>query len=195
MRGNIRDCEPSTSCLRRNIYHLHVPLFVFDTIRLFQDHPKFLRGLKEYHIIDMLEKEWVVKNYSPEKKFIYSSNFHAFIVFRGFACGDVEAQVKMALKELSSTGFVRYINNGYRTLGPFARLALARTPRQFNIAWDRLCELQKISTTSLSSSFSSRSPSWIRSVLLRECLCFREYHFWMKIIKFINKLIIVYTAK
>ncbi|XP_011199997.1 uncharacterized protein LOC105223834 [Bactrocera dorsalis] len=134
MRGNIRDCEPSTSCLRRNIYHLHVPLFVFDTIRLFQDHPKFLRGLKECHIIDMLEKE-------------------------GYACGDVEAQVKMALKELSSSGFVRYINNGYRTLGPFARLALARTPRQFNIAWDRLCELQKISTTSLSSSCSSRIPS------------------------------------
>ncbi|XP_017468155.1 PREDICTED: uncharacterized protein LOC108360405 [Rhagoletis zephyria] len=72
----------------------------------------------------------------------------------GYACGDVGAQVRMALKELASSGFVRYMNNGYRTLGPFARLALARTPRQFNTAWDRLCELQKISTTSLSSSLS-----------------------------------------
>ena len=57
MRGSIRDIEPSTSYLRRNVYHIHVPLFVMDVVRLFQDHPKYCRGLKEKHIVDMLEKE------------------------------------------------------------------------------------------------------------------------------------------
>lgn len=54
---NIRDVEPSTSIVRRNIYHLHIPLFVLDAIRLFQDHPKYVKGLQEAHIVAMLEKE------------------------------------------------------------------------------------------------------------------------------------------
>ncbi|KAL9922369.1 uncharacterized protein LOC119643780 [Glossina fuscipes] len=132
MRTIIRDIEPSTSCLRRNVYHLHIPLFVLDAIRLFQDHPKYVHGLKECHILALLEKE-------------------------SFACGDLESQVKMALKELTASGFVRYVCQGYRTLGPFAKLALARTPRQFNVAWDRLTEMQKISCSSLTSPSSSRS--------------------------------------
>ena len=53
----------------------------------------------------------------------------------------------MALKELTSCGFVRYVSQGYRTIGPFAKLALARTPRQLHLAWERLNEMQKIACT------------------------------------------------
>ena len=78
--------------------------------------------------------------------------------FRSYACGDLVSQVRMALQELTCNGFVRYIHQGYRTLGPFAKLALARSPQQFNIAWDKICELQNPSTTSL-STVSSRSQT------------------------------------
>lgn len=64
-------------------------------------------------------------------------------LFRDIATGDVEAQVKMALKELISNGFVRFVNQGYRTIGPFAKLALARTSHQLNIVWERLNKMQK----------------------------------------------------
>ncbi|TMW50466.1 hypothetical protein DOY81_004462 [Sarcophaga bullata] len=104
---------PITMNLRRNEYHLNTILFVLDCVRLFQDHPKYIRGLKESHIVSLFEKE-------------------------GFSSGDVEAQVKMALKELTSCGFVRYVSQGYRTIGPFAKLALARTPRQLHLAWERI---------------------------------------------------------
>ena len=57
LRCNIRDTEPSTSCLRRNEYHLNTILFVLDCVRLFQDHPKYIRGLKESHIVSLFEKE------------------------------------------------------------------------------------------------------------------------------------------
>lgn len=57
MRNNIKDTEPSTSCLRLNVYHLHVPLFVLDCVRLFQDHPKYIRGLQESHLVALMEKE------------------------------------------------------------------------------------------------------------------------------------------
>ncbi|KAI8123937.1 hypothetical protein CVS40_5733 [Lucilia cuprina] len=57
LRCNIRDVEPTTSSLKRNDYHLHTPLFVLDVIRLFQDHPKYIGGLKESHIVGLLEKE------------------------------------------------------------------------------------------------------------------------------------------
>lgn len=57
LRCNIRDIEPTTSSLRRNDYHLYTPLFVLDVIRLFQDHPKYVRGLKEIDIVTLLEKE------------------------------------------------------------------------------------------------------------------------------------------
>ena len=81
-------------------------------------------------------------------------NFIRFIAFRSYACGDLESQVRMALHELTCCGFVRYVSQGYRTLGPFAKLALARSPRQFNIAWDKIFELQNPSTISLSASSS-----------------------------------------
>lgn len=58
-RGSICDIQPSTSCLRRNVYHMNVQLFVLDVVRIFQDHPKFSKGLKESHIVEMLEKEYV----------------------------------------------------------------------------------------------------------------------------------------
>lgn len=57
VRCNICDVEPTTSTLRRNEYHLNTPLFVLDVIRLFQDHPKYVTGLKESHIVALLEKE------------------------------------------------------------------------------------------------------------------------------------------
>ncbi|KNC32118.1 hypothetical protein FF38_08212 [Lucilia cuprina] len=134
LRCNIRDVEPTTSSLKRNDYHLHTPLFVLDVIRLFQDHPKYIGGLKESHIVGLLEKEDI-------------------------ATGDVEAQVRMALKELMSIGFVRFVSQGYRTLGPFAKLALARTPHQQNVAWERLNKMQKINCMNFGSSFSMRSCS------------------------------------
>ncbi|XP_013113142.2 uncharacterized protein LOC106091217 [Stomoxys calcitrans] len=129
---NIRDIEPSTCGLRQNVYHLHLPLFVLDAIRLFQDHPQYVRGLKEADIVNMLKKE-------------------------SFACGDIAAQVKNVLKELTTAGFVRYNSQGYRTLGPFAKLGQARTQRQFNMAWEHLKDLQSISCTSLYASSSSHS--------------------------------------
>jgi len=119
----IREIEPSTSHPPGNVYHLNTSLYVLDVVRMFQDHPKYYSdGLKEADIVQMLAKE-------------------------SFACGDIESQVRMALKELSSAGFVRLVQQGYRTLGPYAKLSLARSPRQFNAAWERLCELQKVITT------------------------------------------------
>lgn len=63
----------------------------------------------------------------------------------------------MALKDLTISGFVRKINQGYRTLGPFAKLALCRTPNQLNNAWERLNKLQKIYCINLSSCSSMGS--------------------------------------
>lgn len=54
---NICDTASTTSGLRWNAYHLHIPLYVLDVIRLFQDHPKYAKGIQEEHIVAMLEKE------------------------------------------------------------------------------------------------------------------------------------------
>lgn len=78
-------------------------------------------------------------------------------LFRDIATGDVEAQVKMAIKELTASGFVRFVSQGYRTIGPFAKLALARTPHQQNVAWERLNKMQKINCSNLGSCSSTRS--------------------------------------
>lgn len=67
----------------------------------------------------------------------------------------------MALKELTTSGFVRYVNQGYRTLGPFAKLGSARNQRQYNSTWERLNEMQKISCSSLSTVSSLRSNTCI----------------------------------
>ncbi|KAH8252801.1 hypothetical protein KR032_001918 [Drosophila birchii] len=115
----IRDCEPTTLRLPFNTYHIHLPLYILDMVRIFQDHPKYSGGIQEEHILDMLEKE-------------------------PFACGDLESQVKTALLDLTAKGFVRFINNGYRTLGPIAKLANARSVRHFNMTWQRIAELQKV---------------------------------------------------
>lgn len=48
--------------------------------------------------------------------------------------------------DLSSKGFVRYINNGFRTLGPMAKLANARNLRHFCSTWQRISELQKVNS-------------------------------------------------
>lgn len=79
---------------------------------------------------------------------IFMDTILLFVCCRSYACGDIESQVKMALRDLTSTGFVRYVNHGYRTLGPYAKLALARTSRQYNIAWDHLNKAHKISSSS-----------------------------------------------
>ncbi|XP_075166903.1 uncharacterized protein LOC142239020 [Haematobia irritans] len=128
--NNIRDIEPSTAGLRTNVYHLHLPLYILDVIRLFQDHPKYAKGLQEADIVAMLAKE-------------------------SFACGDLISQVKAAIKDLTSAGFIRYLYQGYRTLGPFAKLGQARTVRQFNIAWEHLKDMQNISCMNLSTTSSS----------------------------------------
>ncbi|XP_073848988.1 uncharacterized protein [Musca autumnalis] len=130
---NIRDTEPTTSGIRWNVYHLHIPLYVLDVIRLFQDHPKYVKGLQETDIVAMLEKE-------------------------PFACGDIAAQVKTALSELTTTGFVRYVSQkGYRTLGPFARLSQARTKRQQDKAWKHLHDMHKTSLSNLTTLSNLRS--------------------------------------
>ncbi|BFG03432.1 uncharacterized protein DMAD_02690 [Drosophila madeirensis] len=114
----ISDCEPSTSSLPFNAYHIHLPLYIMDMVRVFQDHPDYADGIKESNIIEMLKKE-------------------------PFACGDLEAQVKTALMDLTAKGFVRYMNNGYRTLGPIAKLSNSRSARHFNQTWQRIAALQK----------------------------------------------------
>jgi len=48
--------------------------------------------------------------------------------------------------DLSAKGFIRYINNGYRTLGPIAKLANARNVRHFCATWQRIAELQKVNS-------------------------------------------------
>ncbi|KAL7738575.1 hypothetical protein ACLKA6_006875 [Drosophila palustris] len=117
----ISDCEPTTLMMHPNAYHIHLPLYIMDMVRIFQDHPKYVNGIKEQHIVEMLEKE-------------------------SFACGDLEAQVKTAVMDLSAKGFIRYINNGYRTLGPIAKLANARNVRHFCATWQRIAELQKVNS-------------------------------------------------
>lgn len=54
--------------------------------------------------------------------------------------------MKTAVMDLSSKGFVRYINNGFRTLGPMAKLANARNMRHFCTTWQRISELQKVNS-------------------------------------------------
>ncbi|XP_030387837.1 uncharacterized protein LOC115634317 [Scaptodrosophila lebanonensis] len=122
----ISDCEPTTSSLHHNTYHMHLPLYIMDVVRMFQDHPKYACGIQQQHILEMLEKE-------------------------PFACGDLEAQVKTALMDLTAKGFVRYINNGYRTLGPIAKLANARSVRHFNMTWDRIAELHRVTCPNMDS--------------------------------------------
>ncbi|XP_037951814.1 uncharacterized protein LOC119682440 [Teleopsis dalmanni] len=128
----ITNSASSTCVIRANEYHLHIPLYVLDVIRILQDHPAYFKGLKEKHIVEMLEKEC-------------------------FACGDINGQVRVALKELSAAGFVRCINHSYRTLGPFAKLAQARSQRQLNSAWMKITEMQNMSCTSLLSTSSSEN--------------------------------------
>ncbi|KAH8319977.1 hypothetical protein KR074_010475 [Drosophila pseudoananassae] len=128
--STIQDCEPTTMRLPFNSYHIHLPLYIMDMVRVFQDHPKYCNGIQEEHILEMLEKE-------------------------PFACGDLEAQVKTALLDLTAKGFIRFISNGYRTLGPIAKLANARSVRHFNMTWQRIAELQKVNCPSLEGSLSS----------------------------------------
>ncbi|KAH8421051.1 hypothetical protein KR222_005744 [Zaprionus bogoriensis] len=131
----IIDCEPTTLMMHHNVYHIHLPLYIMDMVRIFQDHPKYVNGIKEQHIVEMLEKE-------------------------SFACGDLEAQVKTAVMDLSAKGFIRYINNGYRTLGPIAKLANARNVRHFCTTWQRIAELQKVNSDFMdaSSVMSNQRP-------------------------------------
>lgn len=56
MRNNISDVESSTVSLRRNVYHLNVSLFVLDTIRLLQEHPRYPAGLTEEDIVAQMNK-------------------------------------------------------------------------------------------------------------------------------------------
>lgn len=55
--STIRDCEPTTLQLPFNTYHIHLPLYILDMVRMFQDHPKYSNGIQEEHILEMLEKE------------------------------------------------------------------------------------------------------------------------------------------
>lgn len=59
---------------------------------------------------------------------------------RKFANGDLAAQVESAVKNLEISGYLRYVVKGYRTLGPLAKLATARTSRQRNATWDKIQE-------------------------------------------------------
>ncbi|ALC42232.1 CG3687 [Drosophila busckii] len=129
----ISECEPTTLTMHSNVYHIHLPLYIMDMVRIFQDHPKYVSGIKEQQIVEMLEKE-------------------------SFACGDLEAQVKTAVMDLSAKGFIRYINNGYRTLGPIAKLANARNVRHFCATWQRIADLQKVSAEYHEGSISSAVP-------------------------------------
>ncbi|EDW72574.1 uncharacterized protein Dwil_GK20631 [Drosophila willistoni] len=128
--GPITDCEPTTLSLNFNSYHIHMPLYIMDMVRVFQDHPKYCNGIQAEHILEMLEKEPCV-------------------------CGDLEAQVKTALLDLTSKGFIRYVGNGYRTLGPIAKLANARSARHFNMNWQRIAEAQKVNCPSLEGCIPS----------------------------------------
>ncbi|XP_017150729.1 uncharacterized protein LOC108160949 [Drosophila miranda] len=126
----IGDCAPSTSSLPFNAYHIHLPLYIMDMVRVFQDHPSYVDGIQEATIIEMLKKE-------------------------PFACGDLEAQVKTALMYLTAKGFVRYIGNGYRTLGPFAKLSNSRSARHFKQTWQRIAAFQMLHGGSPEASTSS----------------------------------------
>ncbi|EDW00752.1 uncharacterized protein LOC6560914 [Drosophila grimshawi] len=128
----IRDCEPTTSMMHSNAYHIHLPLYIMDMVRIFQDHPKYVNGIKENDIVEMLRKE-------------------------SFACGDLEAQVKTAVMDLSAKGFIRYLNNGYRTLGPIAKLANARNVRNFCATWQRIAELQKVNANIMDGAQYTRN--------------------------------------
>ncbi|XP_022228895.1 uncharacterized protein LOC111078500 [Drosophila obscura] len=126
----ICDCEPSTSSLPFNTYHIHLPLYIMDMVRVFQDHPDYVDGIQETTIVEMLRKE-------------------------PFACGDLEAQVKTAMIDLHAKGFVRYIGNGFRTLGPIAKLSNSRSARHFNQTWQRIAALQKPHGACLEDSTST----------------------------------------
>jgi len=53
----ISDCLPTTLMMHPNAYHIHLPLYIMDMVRIFQDHPKYVDGIEEHHIVEMLEKE------------------------------------------------------------------------------------------------------------------------------------------
>jgi len=66
--------------------------------------------------------------------------------------------VKTALLDLTAKGFIRFITNGYRTLGPIAKLSNARSARHFNMTWQRIAELQKVNCPSLEAGSISSGP-------------------------------------
>ncbi|XP_055857009.1 uncharacterized protein LOC129919926 [Episyrphus balteatus] len=105
------NCNP----VKRNIYHMNIPLFVLDVVRMFQDHPKYKNKLGHRDLVELLRQE-------------------------NFANGDLDSQIGSAVMTLEYLGYIRYINNGYRTLGPYARLTKAKNIKQKIKAWD---EIQK----------------------------------------------------
>ena len=66
----------------------------------------------------------------------------SIVVFflRNFANGDLDSQIESAVMTLEYLGYIRNINNGYRTLGPYARLTKGKSSKQKIKAWD---EIQK----------------------------------------------------
>lgn len=56
-KSPISDCQPTTLAMHHNAYHIHLPLYIMDMVRTFQDHPKYLNGIQEQDIVEMLQKE------------------------------------------------------------------------------------------------------------------------------------------
>ncbi|XP_055372794.1 uncharacterized protein LOC129606477, partial [Condylostylus longicornis] len=80
-------------------------LCVLDTIRVFQSDPYFKDGVNLCFIIESIRN-------------------------RSFIDGDIESQVLAAIQHLESIGFIMQGPKGFRTLGPFAKLSLAKTQKQ-----------------------------------------------------------------
>ena len=59
---------------------------------------------------------------------------------RTFIDGDLSTQVSTALIGLESCGLIMNTYGGFKTLGPFAKLCLAKNSKQRRLAWEKLEE-------------------------------------------------------
>lgn len=57
---------------------------------------------------------------------------------RPYIDGDLSSQVSTALRELENYGYLMYMKNGYKTLGPFAKLCATKTQKQRRQVWRKL---------------------------------------------------------
>lgn len=109
------DCNCGTATIENypNPYFSRFSLCVLDVVRRLQQHPLFEKGVEMNHIVEYLRHQ-------------------------PYLDGDLCSQVATALQDLESSGYLMYMKNGYKTMGPFAKISAAKSQKQRRIVWRKL---------------------------------------------------------